>query len=392
MEIKRKSPEIVEAFVRSDNAGCYHCDLLLLSIPGISQRTGVTTSRYDFSESNSGKDICDRHISPLKSHIRQYVNAGNDVEKAKDMKKAIDSYSGVRGCRASVVKVDTCAQDLHNHNWNGVLMFSNFKFCADGIRMWKAFNVGEGKFVRYDKLMKRGTSQGSTRLEVVEPFTSPRVSTGFLYKNSKTTENKSEPCEFSCPQPGCIKLFKTTTALQNHQDFGKHIFCTQKDSTHDSIKRKWANACTNLRPSCIPSKKNLEGLSQEECREYPTAEPGWALKKNKKTGRFSEHVKEYLLKLFLDGEETGNKSDPAVVASNLKSLRGPDGVKLFSSKDWLSAQQVTSYFSRLASVAKSGKLSLNKKTVIEEEDMLDALVERGERESMREKVFHVVDL
>ena len=56
--------------------------------------------------------------------------------------------------------------------------------------MWKDFHVGEGKFVRYDKLMKRGTSQESTRLEVVEPFTSPRVSTGFLYKNSKTTENK----------------------------------------------------------------------------------------------------------------------------------------------------------------------------------------------------------
>ena len=73
----------------------------MLSIPGISQRTGVTTSRYDFSESNSGKDICDRHISPLKS---QYVNAGNDVENAKDMKKAIDSYSGVRGCRASVLR------------------------------------------------------------------------------------------------------------------------------------------------------------------------------------------------------------------------------------------------------------------------------------------------
>ena len=213
MEIKRKSPEIVEALVRSDNAGCYHCALLLLSIPGISQRTGVTTSRYDFSESNSGKDICDRHISPLKSHIRQYVNAGNDVEKAKDMKKAIDSYSGVRGCRASVVKVDASAQDLHNHNWNGLLVLSNFKFCADVIRMWKAFNVGEGNFVRYDKLMKRGTSQGSTRLEVIEPFTSPRLSTGFLYKNSKTTEDKSEPCEFSCPQPGCIKVIQNDNSV-----------------------------------------------------------------------------------------------------------------------------------------------------------------------------------
>ena len=55
MEIKRKSPEIVEAFARSDNAGCYHCALLLLSILGISQRTGVTTSRYDFSKSTVAK-------------------------------------------------------------------------------------------------------------------------------------------------------------------------------------------------------------------------------------------------------------------------------------------------------------------------------------------------
>ena len=82
------------------------------------------------------------------------------------------------------------------------------------------------------------------------------------------------------------------------------------------------------------------------------------------------------LNCFLMEKRQESKSDPALVASNLKSLRGPDGVKLFSSS-WLSAQQVTSYFSRLASVAKSGKLSLNKKAVIEEEDMLDALVERG---------------
>ena len=118
-------------------------------------------------------------------------------------------------------------------------------------------------------------------------------------------------------------------------------------------------------------------MSQEECRQYPTAEPGWALKKNKKTGRFSEHVKEYLLKLFLDGEETGSKSDPAVVASNLK---------LLSYKNWLSAQQVASYFSCLASVAKSGKLSLNKKTVTEKKMCLMPLL-REENESPCERKF-----
>ena len=168
----------------------------------------------------------------MKSHIRQYLNAGNVVEKAKDIKKAIDVYSGDRGYRASVVKVDTRAQDLHNHNWNGVLMFLNFNFYADRIRMWKAFNVGEGKFAHYYKLMKRGTCRGSTRLEVIEPLTSLPVTTGFLYKNSKSKEKKkSEPCEFSYPQTGCIKLFKTTTALKNHQDVGKHILNSQKDST-----------------------------------------------------------------------------------------------------------------------------------------------------------------
>ncbi len=102
-EIKKSKPEIVEVFTRSDNAGCYHCAFLLLSIPGISQRTGIKTKRYDFSESNSGKDICDRHISPMKSHIRQYVNEGNDVENAGDMKKTLDSHHGVKGCHISVV-------------------------------------------------------------------------------------------------------------------------------------------------------------------------------------------------------------------------------------------------------------------------------------------------
>ena len=105
-------------------------------------------------------------------------------------------------------------------------------------------------------------------------------------------------------------------------------------------------------------------------------------------------MKRYLLKLFLDGEETGNKYDPVVVASNLKSSRGLDGTQLFPATDWLSAQQVASYFSRLATLARSGrleKLTLNTKTILEKEDIVDAFVEREQRESMGENVFRDVD-
>lgn len=390
-EVKTKSPQIVEAFVRSDNAGCYHCALWLLSIQGISQRTGIVTRRYDFSESNSGKDICDRHISPMKSHIRQYVNEGHDVENAADMKKALDSYSGVRGCRASVVKVSTQAQQIHNHNWTGIQMFSNFQFCEGGIRMWKAYNLGQGKFVNYKKLMKEGGgNQGNTDLVVVEPFTSPRMSVGCMQKSSKAENSDSDTgsCEFSCPREGCVKMFKTSAEMQKHMDVGRHSFRLPREPMTDTIKRKWATACSSIRPSYVSCEDNL---GQHSTTDYPPTEAGWALKKSRKASRFSEHVKEYLMKLFLEGEDTGNKCDPAVVASNLKSIRADDGTKLFPATDWLSAQQVASYFSRLAAIARSGKLKWNTKERVTE-DIEDALVERGQRESLRDHVYQNVDL
>ena len=49
--------------------------------------------------------ICDRQIASIKSHIRRYVNEGNDVETAASMKAAIESHGGVKGCYASVCKV-----------------------------------------------------------------------------------------------------------------------------------------------------------------------------------------------------------------------------------------------------------------------------------------------
>ena len=40
-EVRRSNPNIKEAFIRSDNAGCYHSAQLILSIPCISKRVGI---------------------------------------------------------------------------------------------------------------------------------------------------------------------------------------------------------------------------------------------------------------------------------------------------------------------------------------------------------------
>ena len=113
--IKIEYPLINIAYIRSDNAGCYHNGPLLLSLPEIGKRTGITVARYDFFEPQTGKDICDRKIAPMKAHIRRYVNENHDVVSAEDMKLALESHGGLKGCRAAVVEVDS-SKDLNESN------------------------------------------------------------------------------------------------------------------------------------------------------------------------------------------------------------------------------------------------------------------------------------
>ena len=99
-------PSINKAFLRSDNAGCYHNGPLLLSLSAIGKMTGIMPLRYDFSDPQAGKDICDWKTAPMKAHIRRWVNEKHDVIIAEDMKQALESHGGLKGCRAAVVEVD----------------------------------------------------------------------------------------------------------------------------------------------------------------------------------------------------------------------------------------------------------------------------------------------
>ena len=60
--------------------------------------TGVRPVRYDFSEPQAGKDICDRKTAAMKAHIKRGVNERHDVVTAEDMKAALESHGGIKGC------------------------------------------------------------------------------------------------------------------------------------------------------------------------------------------------------------------------------------------------------------------------------------------------------
>ena len=75
---------------------------------------------------------------------------------------------------------------------------------------------------------------------------------------------------------------------------------------------------------------------------------GWALKCSKKAYRFNEKQKAYLDAKFAIGQSTGRKLDRDVVAREMRHALGTDGVRLFKVSEFLSPQQISSYFSRHA--------------------------------------------
>ena len=55
VKIKARNPKVENAYMRSDNAGCYHSAQTILNLPQLSKVTGITIQRFDFSDPQGGK-------------------------------------------------------------------------------------------------------------------------------------------------------------------------------------------------------------------------------------------------------------------------------------------------------------------------------------------------
>ena len=66
-------PNVKQAFLRSDEAGCYPCNHLIAAVKDVGDREEITVARYDFSEPQQGKDVCDWVLCPMKTAIRKHI-------------------------------------------------------------------------------------------------------------------------------------------------------------------------------------------------------------------------------------------------------------------------------------------------------------------------------
>ena len=96
-------PQLQSVYYWQDNAGCYHCGDTITIAQKVGQLHGVTVKRIDFCDPQGGKGACDRKSASIKSHMKVYLNSGNNIETSEEMKEAIQSFGGM-----SSVRVTSC--------------------------------------------------------------------------------------------------------------------------------------------------------------------------------------------------------------------------------------------------------------------------------------------
>ena len=95
---------------------------------------------------------------------------------------------------------------------------------------------------------------------------------------------------------------------------------------------------------------------------------GWALKQLKKPYRFNEQQKAYLEAKFNIGQSTGRKLDPDVVSKEIRRARGKDGERLFGVSEFLTPQQESSFFSRLAAKLRQQQVEVTPQDILAAEE------------------------
>ena len=155
---------------------------------------------------------------------------------------------------------------------------------------------------------------------------------------------KDETILFSCPNEGCVKMYERHSSLEKHVFFGKCRMKPEKETLLDKAKKTYHT----LLQEDSSTTKTLEVKAVEATDGFCLPE-GWALKSAKKSARFNDAQKKYLEEKFNLGQETGHKQDPKKVLKDMRLARKADGSRLFSGDEFLSAQQIQSFFSRMAS-------------------------------------------
>ena len=170
---------------------------------------------------------------------------------------------------------------------------------------------------------------------------------------------------FSCPAEGCIKTFQKHSNLEYHLSFGKCQLMKERNTLLDRAKMLYHEKLsegTGKQPHLPQSASSVTRTTTSK-----SLEKGWALKASKSGKRFNDNQVTYLNEKFAIGQATGLKAEPEQVARDMRRAKMENGGRRFKYEEFLSSQQVKSYFSRkvakIKQVGESGVETVDDKAI-----------------------------
>ena len=165
------------------------------------------------------------------------------------------------------------------------------------------------------------------------------------HRNQLQRRKDAQQPHLICTNEGCLRSFKTSTALDQHLLLGNCEYHCEK-TLPDRAKVMYSKKVNDLESSS-------EISSRVHACNFPAGastslQIGWAAKQKKKRSNFTESQTTFINDQFNIGKISGRKVDPFVAAYDMRNMKNPDGSYIFTREEYLTGQQIASYFSRLA--------------------------------------------
>ena len=88
----------------------------------------------------------------MKGAVRTYCNEGHNILTAADMHKVL-KVRQVKGSSTAICEIDSDREEEETKRINNFSFFRNSAYEKDGLRLSKAFGVGDGKLITWSELI-----------------------------------------------------------------------------------------------------------------------------------------------------------------------------------------------------------------------------------------------
>lgn len=315
-------------------------NFVLEALFNLCKEHGKKLIRYDYNEPCKGKDQCDREAAYAKSLMRSCVDAGNNIDSARDIAQALKHAGGLKNTKVAVAEVDSSAKRIlapPKSEIPGIKSYHSFVFYKTHMMAWRYYNIGKGVRLNYVGVKFYPT------INLLEEFTTCQQQGWHPAQQvSRERESRMPNSLHFCPQFNCSQVFDTQDELERHCLRGDHTVVKIKSSS-DYVKSSFVNHMT----SCLTNTARWIGtptasrgvLSDLNLPSMCDFQQGWALPKHKNF-RFSKKQKSVLLAMFFEGERTGKKMSAEQAVEQIRQK------KLLHVSEYVKASQIKSLFSR----------------------------------------------